>query len=89
MKTRQCSAGVRWSVPVITAALGQLLTLDGRALPESPEVLIKMAGDPGFKESMRKAGADTVKSTPEQYRAQIRQEIAQWKPLIGEIADKK
>jgi tripartite-type tricarboxylate transporter receptor subunit TctC len=53
------------------------------------EVLIKMADDPGFKESMRKAGADTVKSTPEQYRAQIRQEIAQWKPLIGEIAEKK
>jgi tripartite-type tricarboxylate transporter receptor subunit TctC len=53
------------------------------------EVLIKMADDPGFKESMRKAGADTVKSTPQQYRAQIQQEIAQWKPLIGEIAEKK
>jgi tripartite-type tricarboxylate transporter receptor subunit TctC len=53
------------------------------------EVLIRMADDPGFKESMRKAGADTVKSTPEQYRAQIQQEIAQWKPLIGEIVEKK
>jgi tripartite-type tricarboxylate transporter receptor subunit TctC len=53
------------------------------------EVLIKMADDPGFKESMRKAGADTVKSTPQQYRTQIQQEIAQWKPLIGEIAEKK
>jgi tripartite-type tricarboxylate transporter receptor subunit TctC len=53
------------------------------------EILIKMAGDPEVKESMRKAGANTVKTTPEQYRAQIQQEIAQWKPLIGEIAEKK
>ena len=30
-----------------------------------------------------------VKSTPEEYRAQIAQEIAQWKPLIAEIAEKK
>jgi tripartite-type tricarboxylate transporter receptor subunit TctC len=48
-----------------------------------------MADDPAAKESMRKAGADTVKTTPEQYRAQIQQEIAQWKPLIAEIAEKK
>jgi tripartite-type tricarboxylate transporter receptor subunit TctC len=53
------------------------------------EVLLKMADDPAMKESMRKAGADTVKSTPDQYRAQIAQEIAQWKPLIAEIAEKK
>jgi tripartite-type tricarboxylate transporter receptor subunit TctC len=53
------------------------------------EILIKMADDPNMKESMRKAGADTVKTTPEEYRAQIQQEIAQWKPLIGEIAQKK
>jgi tripartite-type tricarboxylate transporter receptor subunit TctC len=53
------------------------------------EILLKMADDPGMKESMRKAGADTVKSTPDQYRAQIAQEIAQWKPLIAEIAEKK
>ena len=53
------------------------------------EVLIKMADDPEVKEAMRKAGANTVKSTPEQYRAQIQQEMAQWKPLIAEIADKK
>jgi tripartite-type tricarboxylate transporter receptor subunit TctC len=53
------------------------------------EILLKMADDPGMKESMRKAGADTVKSTPEAYRAQIAQEIAQWKPLIAEIAEKK
>ena len=53
------------------------------------EILTKMADDPGVRESMRKAGADTVKNTPDEYRAQILQEIAQWKPLIGEIADKK
>jgi tripartite-type tricarboxylate transporter receptor subunit TctC len=53
------------------------------------EVLIRMADNPEFKESMRKAGAGTVKSTPDQFRAQIQQEIAQWKPLIAEIAEKK
>jgi tripartite-type tricarboxylate transporter receptor subunit TctC len=53
------------------------------------EILIKMADDPEMKEAMRKAGANTVKTTPEQYRAQIQQEMAQWKPLIEEIADKK
>ncbi len=53
------------------------------------QVLIKMADDPEVKEIMRKAGADTVKTTPEQYRAQIVQEIAQWKPLIQEIAERK
>jgi tripartite-type tricarboxylate transporter receptor subunit TctC len=53
------------------------------------EILIKMADDRSMKESMRKAGADTVKTTPEEYRAQIAQEIAQWKPLINEISEKK
>jgi tripartite-type tricarboxylate transporter receptor subunit TctC len=53
------------------------------------EILIKMADDPEVKEVMRRAGANTVKTTPEQYRAQIQQEIAQWKPLIAEIADKE
>jgi tripartite-type tricarboxylate transporter receptor subunit TctC len=53
------------------------------------EVLIKMADDPELKENMRKAGANTVKTTPEQFRAQIAQEIAQWKPLISEIAEKE
>lgn len=53
------------------------------------EILIKMADDPEVKETMRKAGANTVKSTSEQFRAQIGQEIAQWKPLIQEIAEKK
>jgi tripartite-type tricarboxylate transporter receptor subunit TctC len=53
------------------------------------EILINMADDPEVKEAMRRAGADTVKTTPEEYRAQIQQEIAQWKPLIGEIAAKK
>ncbi len=53
------------------------------------DILIKMADDPEVKESMRKAGANTVKTTPDQFRAQIQQEIAQWKPLIGEIAEKE
>ena len=53
------------------------------------EILIRMADDPDVKEAMRKAGADTVKTTPAQFRAQIREEIAQWKPLIAEIEQKK
>jgi tripartite-type tricarboxylate transporter receptor subunit TctC len=53
------------------------------------EILIKMADDPEVKETMRRAGANTVKTTPDQYRAQIQQEMAQWKPLIEEIAEKK
>jgi len=53
------------------------------------EILIKMADDAEVKEAMRRAGADTVKTTPAEYRAQIAQEIAQWKPLIAEIAWKK
>ena len=53
------------------------------------DILIKMADDPEVKESMRKAGASTVKTTPDQYRAQIEQEITQWKPLIREIAEKR
>jgi tripartite-type tricarboxylate transporter receptor subunit TctC len=53
------------------------------------DILIKMADDPEVKESMGKAGASTGKTTPAQYRAQIEQEIAQWKPLISEIAGKK
>ncbi len=53
------------------------------------EVLIRMADDPEAKETMRKAGANTVKTTPDQFRAQIQQEIAQWKPLIKEIEEKK
>jgi len=53
------------------------------------EILIKMADDPEVKEAMRRAGADTVKTTPEEYRAQIQKEIAQWKPLIEEIAQQK
>ena len=53
------------------------------------EILIKMADDPEVKEAMRRAGADTVKTTPAEYRAQIQQEIAQWKPLIAEIGQKK
>lgn len=53
------------------------------------EVLIKMADDPEVKDTMRKSGASTIKTTPDQYRAQIQQEIGQWKPLIKEIAEKK
>jgi tripartite-type tricarboxylate transporter receptor subunit TctC len=53
------------------------------------DILIKMADDPEVKESMRKAGASTVKTTPAQYRGQIEQEIAQWKPLISEITEKR
>jgi tripartite-type tricarboxylate transporter receptor subunit TctC len=52
-------------------------------------ILLRMADDPEIKEAMRKAGASTVKSTPEQFRAQIRQEMTQWEPLIREIAEKK
>jgi tripartite-type tricarboxylate transporter receptor subunit TctC len=52
------------------------------------EILIKMADDPEVKETMRKAGANTVKTTPAQFRAQIEQEMEQWKPLIKEIAEK-
>jgi tripartite-type tricarboxylate transporter receptor subunit TctC len=48
-----------------------------------------MADDPEVKEAMRRAGADTVKTTPAEYRAQIQQEIAQWKPLIMEIGEQK
>jgi len=53
------------------------------------EILLKMADDPEVREAMRRAGANTVKTTPEQFRAQIAQEIAQWKPLISEIAEKE
>ena len=53
------------------------------------DILIKMADDPEVKEIMARSGADTVKTTPEEYRAQIVREIAQWKPLIQEIAEKK
>ena len=53
------------------------------------EILIKMADDPEVKETMRRAGANTVKTTPDQFRAQIEQEMAQWKPLIQEIAEKE
>ncbi len=53
------------------------------------DILIKMADDPDVKASMRQAGATTMKTTPAQYRAQIDDEIAQWKPLISEIAEKK
>jgi tripartite-type tricarboxylate transporter receptor subunit TctC len=53
------------------------------------EVLMKMADDPEVKKAMVKAGANTVKTTPEQYAKQIQDEIAQWKPLLAEITAKK
>jgi tripartite-type tricarboxylate transporter receptor subunit TctC len=52
------------------------------------QIFIKMADDPEFIEAMRKGGASTVKSTPDQFRAQIQQEIEQWKPFIKELAGK-
>jgi tripartite-type tricarboxylate transporter receptor subunit TctC len=67
------------------------------APPNTPEAIIsristallKMADDPEVTAAMRKLGGSTVKSTPEQFRAQINQEIEQWKPLIKEIAEKE
>jgi tripartite-type tricarboxylate transporter receptor subunit TctC len=53
------------------------------------DVLLKMADDPEIKEQMRKAGSSTVKSTPAQFRAQIEQEMAQWKPMVAEILAKE
>jgi tripartite-type tricarboxylate transporter receptor subunit TctC len=53
------------------------------------ELLIGMADDPEIKEAMRKAGSSTVKSKPEDFRLQIKQEMDQWKPLIEEISAKK
>ena len=53
------------------------------------EIFIKMADDPEVIEAMRKGGASTVKSTPGEFRAQIQQEIEQWKPFIQELAGKK
>jgi tripartite-type tricarboxylate transporter receptor subunit TctC len=64
------------------------------APPKTPEriiramsdIFIKMADDSEVIEAMRKAGASTVKSTPAQFRAQIQQEIEQWRPFIKELA---
>ena len=52
-------------------------------------ILLKMADDPEVKDTWRKAGANTVKTTPDQFRVQILQEMEQWKPLIAEIAEKE
>jgi hypothetical protein len=38
---------------------------------------------------MRKAGGSTVKNTPAQFRVQIEQEMAQWKPMVAEILAKE
>lgn len=53
------------------------------------EVLMKMADDPAVQEAMRKTGSSTVKVTTDQFRAQIQDEISQWKPLLAEIAEKQ
>src|SRR5262249_45190497 len=53
------------------------------------EVLIRMADDPQLKANVRKAGANTVNTRPEQYRPNRAKEIAQGKPLIPEIAEKQ
>jgi tripartite-type tricarboxylate transporter receptor subunit TctC len=53
------------------------------------DVLLRMADDPEIKEQIRKAGSSTVKSTPAQFRAQIEQEMAQWKPMVAEIMAKE
>ena len=53
------------------------------------EVLIKMADDPEIKATMRKAGGNTVKTTPEEFRVQIAKEMAQWKPMVAEILAKE
>ncbi len=52
------------------------------------EILIRMADDPEVKEGLRTVGADTVKTTPVQFRALIQQEIAEWKPLSAEIENR-
>jgi len=52
-------------------------------------ILIKMADDPEVKEALRQAGGNTVKTTPEQFRKQIEQEMAQWKPMVAEILAKE
>jgi tripartite-type tricarboxylate transporter receptor subunit TctC len=67
------------------------------APPKTPEaiinklsvILIKMADDPEVKEALRQAGGNTVKTTPEQFRKQIEQEMAQWKPMVAEILAKE
>jgi tripartite-type tricarboxylate transporter receptor subunit TctC len=67
------------------------------APPKTPEAIVNkltdalnsMADDPGVKEAMRKVGSNTVKSKPDDFRQQIKQEMAQWKPLIAEILAKK
>ena len=53
------------------------------------EVLMQMADDPAVKEAMTKTGSSTVKVTADQFRAQIQDEIKQWKPLLAEIAEKQ
>lgn len=53
------------------------------------EVLMQMADDPAVKEAMTKTGSSTVKMPSEQFRAQIQDEIKQWKPLLAEITERQ
>jgi tripartite-type tricarboxylate transporter receptor subunit TctC len=53
------------------------------------DLMIKMADDPEVIEGMKKAGSGTIKQTPEQFRAQIAQEIEQWTPFVKALAEKK
>jgi tripartite-type tricarboxylate transporter receptor subunit TctC len=67
------------------------------APPKTPEriitvmsdIFINMADDPEVIEAMRKAGASTVKSSPDHFRTQIQQEIEQWRPFITKLAEQK
>lgn len=49
-------------------------------------ILAKMADDPKVQKTMVESGATAVKTTPEQFAQKIQAEIAQWKPLLAEIA---
>ena len=71
------------------ADLASLISGPASTIQKMAEVLNKMADDPEIIAAMRKLGASTVKSTPEQFRTQIGQEIEQWKPLIAEIQAKE
>ncbi len=59
------------------------------AIERMAQILSKMADQSSIREAMRKAGAVLVKSSPDKFRAQIDDEIKQWKPLLAEIAARK
>lgn len=53
------------------------------------EVYKKMASDADVKKKMAVIGASLVFTTPDAFQTQINHEVAQWKGLLKEIADKK